>query len=128
MLWRNEKLNGKIKRGRGFKPILHGVCHSFSTTWGGKSSCSVSVTIQKIYLEDILTLFPMAYLILRGGVISDPMLLYSICFLVYLGVTCKKSDFGNSKCCVIETSQLAPSKQGNLKNDPHDSLWPPFLP
>ena len=42
--------------------------------------------------------------ILRGGglrgppydimaaVISDPMLLYSFCLLVYLGVTCKNSD------------------------------------
>ena len=28
----------------------------------------------------------------KEGVISDPMLLYSICLLVYLGVTCKISD------------------------------------
>ena len=29
---------------------------------------------------------------IKEGVISDPMLLYCICYLLYLGVTCKISD------------------------------------
>ena len=58
------------------------------------------------YIKQFLTLPPMGYRIcgshgegasetppfeIKEGVISDPMLLYSIFYLVYLVVTCKKS-------------------------------------
>ena len=49
---------------------------------------------------------------IKEGVISDPMLLYSICYLVFLGVTCKnqpkiskfEQDFRISKFCEMEIS------------------------
>ena len=53
-----------------FNPTSHGVTDSVATKGGASEAPPWEI---------------------KEGVISDPKLLYSICYLVYLGVTCKKS-------------------------------------
>ena len=77
-----NKKSGKIyeKNNIIFQPKFLSTCQSFNPTSHGVLDYVAPMRgPQRSPLE------------IKEEVISDPVLLYSICYLVYLGVTCKKT-------------------------------------